>query len=156
MCIVINENESPSATDLEQLRLDFPGFRFMRNQRTPGPSGAWNTGIMAVTDLSEDQKFCYLAILDDDDFWEPNHLELCFGKIQNGLTDLVLSGIIRHENGQTSKQSIPNNLKQSDFFIGNPHIQGSNLFLSLRLFYRAGMFDEHLPSTTDRDLCTSF
>lgn len=158
VCIVIDENENSSSkdehpTDLEQLRLDFPGFRFIRNQRAPGPGGAWNSGIMAVTDLPEVQKYCYLAILDDDDFWEPNHLELCFGKVQNGLTDLVVSGIIRHENAQCRAQSIPNDLKQSDFFVGNPHIQGSNLFLSLRLFYRAGMFDEYLPSTTDRDLC---
>src|SRR5438477_8694013 len=37
--------------------------------------------------------------------------------------------------------------------VGNPHIQGSNLFVRLNALLEAGAFDESLASTTDRDLC---
>ncbi|EFJ52856.1 hypothetical protein VOLCADRAFT_86249 [Volvox carteri f. nagariensis] len=41
-------------------------------------------------------------------------------------------------------------LEPSWFLRGNPGIQGSNLFLRLGVLLRAGLFDEWLPSTTDR------
>ena len=37
------------------------------------------------------------------------------------------------------------------FLKGNPDIQGSNLFVEMSTFLKAGDFDENLPSTTDRD-----
>jgi hypothetical protein len=137
VCVVLDEAESAS-TDLQALRQDFPKFEFIRNCRTKGASGAWNTGVMQVATLPEVQMYCYLAILDDDDSWERNHLETCLKETENGLADLVVSGIVRHEGGENRKQTIPETLRQEDFFVGNPHIQGSNLFLSLRLFFRAG------------------
>jgi len=140
VCVVSDDDE----TDLEALKREFPEFRFIRNYRTKGASGAWNCGVMELTSLPEVQKYCYLAVLDDDDAWEPNHLAKCLEQVQNGLADLVVSGIVRHEEKETRRQQIPRNIQQKDFFVGNPHIQGSNLFLSLRLFYRAGMFDEYL------------
>jgi len=153
VCVVVDEDVDSKNTDIDSLRRDFPEFHFIRNCRTKGASGAWNSGVMEITNLPEVQKYCYLAILDDDDMWEPDHVEKCLKEAQNGLTDWVISGIVRHEDGSSRKQTIPQNLQQEDFFVGNPHIQGSNLFLSLRLFYRAGMFDEFLTSCTDRDLC---
>ena len=153
VCIVVDEHVNSGDTDIAALEKDYPAFRFIRNCRTKGASGAWNCGILEVTDLPETQKYCYLAILDDDDSWEPNHLEKCLEKTHNGLVDWVVSGIVRHEDGRNLFQTIPDSLQQDDFFVGNPHVQGSNLFVSLRLFYRAGMFDEFLPSCTDRDLC---
>ena len=41
----------------------------------------------------------------------------------------------------------------TDFLIGNPGIQGSNLVCRLSVLLEAGLFDESLPSCTDRDLC---
>ncbi len=41
----------------------------------------------------------------------------------------------------------------NDLLVRNPHIQGSNLFASLRRLLEAGGFDEALASTTDRDIC---
>ena len=37
--------------------------------------------------------------------------------------------------------------------MGNPGIQGSNLVCRLNVLLEAGLFDESLPSCTDRDLC---
>lgn len=140
VCVVVDDN----ATSIHSLKDEFPEFRFIRNTRTQGASGAWNCGVMELTGLPQVQTYCYLAILDDDDEWEPNHVEKCLEMVQNGLTDMVVSGIIRHDENGTHRQKLPTVLKQVDFFVGNPHIQGSNLFVSLRLFYRAGMFDEYL------------
>jgi uncharacterized protein (TIGR00725 family) len=154
VCIVVDEDEDYGMTSIEGLESDFPEFKFVRNSRSRGASGAWNCGVFELTSLPEAEKYCYLAILDDDDAWEPNHLEQCLAKVQNGFTDWVVSGIIRHDDQEPpQEQTIPDQLQQQDFFVRNPHVQGSNLFLSLRLFYRAGMFDEYLPSCTDRDLC---
>lgn len=44
-------------------------------------------------------------------------------------------------------------LDMHDFLVGNPRIQGSNLFVRLDQLCAAGCFDEALSSCTDRDLC---
>lgn len=44
-------------------------------------------------------------------------------------------------------------MKLDTFLIGNPNIQGSNMFIRLDLFNRIGGFDEELISSTDRDVC---
>lgn len=44
-------------------------------------------------------------------------------------------------------------LHAGPFLVGNPHVQGSNLFLRLGSLLEAGSFDEALQSCTDRDLC---
>ena len=46
----------------------------------------------------------------------------------------------------------PRSLDIADFLIGNPEIQGSTLVVRLSAPLEAGMFDESLPSCTDRDL----
>ena len=47
----------------------------------------------------------------------------------------------------------PRSLRPSDFLVGNPGIQGSNLVCRLSALLEAGLFDESLPSCTDRGLC---
>ena len=44
-------------------------------------------------------------------------------------------------------------LDPSTFLVSNPSVQGSNLFVRMDALFAAGLFDEALPSTTDRDLC---
>ncbi|MFL5358175.1 glycosyltransferase [Archangium sp.] len=135
---------------------DLPGTRveYLENTRTPGPAGAWNTGLLRLFFL-EDPRALFVAVLDDDDAWAPDHLEHCLGAAgQRGL-DMVVAGLIRHDEATSEgrPQSIPERLLADDFLVGNPHVQGSNLFVRLRTLLEAGLFDEALPSTTDRDLC---
>lgn len=122
------------------------------NYRTPGASGAWNT---ALAWLYRDAKDVFVAILDDDDSWEPSYLEKCYEAAMSRDLDMVVAGIVRHdeENPDGRPQSIPDELNAEDFLVGNPHIQGSNLFVRLQTLLRAGGFDESFESTTDRDLC---
>lgn len=92
----------------------------------------------------------YIAFLDDDDMWYPDYLLKCEIACQN--KDFVISGIRYISEKGENFLSIPQEVKVDDFLKGNPHIQGSNTFIRLSILLQAGLFDEMLPSTTDRDL----
>jgi 2-polyprenyl-3-methyl-5-hydroxy-6-metoxy-1,4-benzoquinol methylase/GT2 family glycosyltransferase len=125
------------------------------NRRTPNLSGAINTALFYLVSTETVAKETYIAFLDDDDLWENKYLEKCVSSARANDSDMVVSGIIRHETESDSgrKQSIPSYLSSSSFLTTNPHIQGSNLFVRLSSLLKAGAFDENLDSTTDRDVC---
>jgi GT2 family glycosyltransferase len=110
------------------------------------------THLLAEDLLAENT---YVALLDDDDTWEPEYLERCITLAASQNLDWVITGITRHESehGPGTKLSIPQALTPSMFFATNPHVQGSNFFIRLSTLLKAGCFDENLQSTTDRDLC---
>ena len=127
---------------------------YLENYRTKGASGAWNTGLKWLMSNVSDLSKTFVAILDDDDEWEINHLESCVGANPSNKLDMIVSGIVRHETGKPpKKQSIPSALDVEELLISNPHIQGSNLFVRLETVLQAGLFDEAMKSSTDRDLC---
>jgi GTP cyclohydrolase II len=165
--------------------------RVLVNRRTANMSGTgcWNTAIvqclqdaaLGAVDIASCQM--YLALLDDDDEWDDNHLALCLEEVERGRAsksqvEWVVSGFVRisgrGETANTSPNSealapsdahapsrrtrapdcqAPQRLTVADFLRGNPGVQGSNIFMRLPLLLRAGMFDESLPSMTDRDIC---
>ncbi len=125
---------------------------YLENYRTKGASGAWNT---AFSELLKRDPDVYISILDDDDEWNLNYLKLCEDLILKADLDMVISGIIRYDDANPDgiELTIPDHLKAKDFLIGNPNVQGSNLFIKLLTILEAGGFDESLSSTTDRDMC---
>ncbi|MBD3216050.1 MAG: glycosyltransferase [Candidatus Lokiarchaeota archaeon] len=125
---------------------------YLENVRTKGASGAWNTALERIKKINSDS---YIPILDDDDAWDKRYLEKCEKKIINDDIDMCISGIIRYDDNNPDgiKKNIPNNFKVEEFLIGNPNVQGSNLFIKLEFLLIAGCFDESLISTTDRDIC---
>jgi len=135
------------------------GFQVTKNDRTKNVSGTgcWNTGIMlalAMEGVEYAGSTCetFIAILDDDDEWTPQHLQSCLEVCT--AADWVVPGLIR-DNGQrrTNEEATLGTLHVRDFLRGNPGVQGSNLFVRLSLILRSGMFDEDMNSMTDRDLC---
>ena len=126
---------------------------FLRNRRTKGPAGAWNSGLDHLLRFCADPRRLFVAILDDDDEWAPAHLRRCLAAAERRGLDVVASGLWRIEEGAPSPVRPPESLEVADFFVGNPGIQGSNLVCRLSVLLEAGMFDESLPSCTDRDLC---
>ena len=127
---------------------------FLRNRRTKGACGAWNSGLDHLLRTCSDPRRLYVAILDDDDGWEPDHLECCLALAECRGLDMVASPFLRIEKDTTPLRVIPPlSLRASDFLVGNPGIQGSNLVCRLSVLLEAGLFDESLPSCTDRDLC---
>lgn len=131
----------------------------LRNRRTPQrAAAAWNTGIDHLhrdARLVARSDLCYLAVLDDDDAWEPDHLEVCLEAAVARDASMVAAGLIRHESPDDAghRQAVPDRLDAREQFIRGQHIQGSNLFVRLDAMLLVGMFDERLPSCTDRDLC---
>lgn len=139
------------------------------NHRTPGASGAWNTGIeftvhsiltpkyqnrlhlsLSCNDLSH----AFISIIDDDDSWEPNHLFVCREIVQSKGSTIVVTGLIRHESDTNILHlGVRDSITVDDFLPGNRgHVQGSNMFIRCDIFGFTGLFDENLKSCTDRDL----
>ena len=147
--------ENTTRQVVQEVAHTFPHIRLIRNQRTKNLSGAMNTGIETLIEDNIISESSYCAILDDDDEWEPEYLSFCLEMAESEKCDLVISGLIRHETeiDEGICLSIPDSLSVSNFFVGNPHVQGSNLFVRFSTLLQAGGFDETLESTTDRDVC---
>lgn len=134
---------------------DFP-TTLLKNTRTPFMSGtgAWNTGIFEVYRLFPDG---YVSILDDDDEYLPCHLFDCVNAIRDN-TVAVFQRLI-WQNNDTSTMNVDitkDQLTAENFFVGNPGVQGSNMFFKTQSLVEIGAFDETLPNTTDRDLMIRF
>jgi Glycosyl transferase family 2 len=121
----------------------------LRNQCRPGAAGAWNTGLLWLQAHGFEG---YVAILDDDDEWDPDHLSQCelAGTLDDA--DVVLSGLRVMKDGVEIPRSPLSSVSRDDFLAGNPGWQGSNTFVKLDALMRVGGFTDGLPSTNDRDL----
>ena len=124
----------------------------LENQRTPGACGAWNTALYKLQHIAP---YAFVAILDDDDMWEPTYLQRCEQAALERDLDMVATGIVFNHTaeGEGLLLRSPESLNVDDLLVRNPHIQGSNLFVRLRKLLEAGGFDESFTSTTDRDIC---
>ncbi len=128
----------------------------IKNKRTQFMSGtgAWNTGVFETYSNFPNG---FVSILDDDDEYLPNHLSECVSAIKIDSV-AVFQRLIWHNDDKStmnvdlSKES----LTAVNFFIGNPGVQGSNMFFKSQNFIDIGGFDETLPNTTDRDLMIRF
>ena len=127
----------------------------LKNTRTDNLSGKINTGLKYLLKNGFNPNTTSVALLDDDDYWESDYLSNCERKMQEGVYDWIISGIIRHdtENPEGRELEIPDALCFRDFLTTNPNIQGSSIFVKLSQLLRAGCFDEMMVSTTDRDIC---
>ncbi len=154
--LIIIDDSSPAGRPVNQsIAENFrcPGTRvvYLENRRTPGLSGAVNTALIW---LQAEAPTALVAMLDDDDAWEPTYLERCEEAIIRKDLDMVAAGIIYHETGgKTRHLSSPPQLDVDELLVRNPHVQGSNLFVRLEKLLEAGGFDEALVSATDRDVC---
>ncbi|ACY13523.1 glycosyltransferase family 2 protein [Haliangium ochraceum] len=124
------------------------------NRRTAGASGAWNSGLDEALRRFAPADAVYVAILDDDDWWEPAHLSACASRAAAQDLDLVAAGIVCHDDAHRDGFALePPAALSADIALARPpHIQRSNLFVRLSTLLEAGAFDESLPSMTARDL----
>lgn len=140
---------------VNQVQISNCKVSYLKNYRTQGASGCWNTAIVFLLTKVDFPEHVFVAFLDDDDEWQPNYLEKCLSTVKTKNLDMVACGInFIADNLETTHQNpAPKTLTASSFLVGNPGIQGSNLFLRLSALLQAGCFDESLASSTDRDLC---
>ena len=121
------------------------------NHRVQSLSGAVNSALSSVP--ADGRSF--VAILDDDDYWDRRYLLNSTKFAEDVCCDMVVSGIVRHdaEHPDGFRQAIPDSISIHDFLAGNPGIQGSNMFVTAAALKSIGGFSEDLISTTDRDVC---
>lgn len=117
-------------------------------------TGAWNTGIFeAHRQFPND----FVSILDDDDEYLPNHLADCNTAIGKNTIAVFQRLIWLNDDASTMNVDLTKEqLTAENFFIGNPGVQGSNMFFKTQNLVDIGGFDETLPNTTDRDLMIRF
>ena len=151
--MIVHEEE-----DSIELPSELSSAHVTSNLRTRSLSGAINHAIDEILvnriDWGVNSSETWLALLDDDDWWENSYLQMCENRGVNGMHQVVC-GITRYDtaNPEGTRLQIPTTLEVNSFLASNPHIQGSNLFVRLDAFLEAGGFDEALYSCTDRDFC---
>lgn len=152
LVLVVFDQRPP--TDQERLDIALQlaplPVRVLHNNLLPGAGDAWNTGI---TWIARHLPQSYVAILDDDDQWDPDHLQCCWQKAEeHEWPDIVLSGLRVQVNGRQVNKEPVANLSQQDFLVGNPGWQGSNTFVKTDALQDIGGFTPGLVSCNDRDL----
>lgn len=151
--VVVADGRKFTETERATL-LQFTGglpLRLLQNSRLAGAAGTWNTGL---NDIRARHPLAYVAILDDDDEWDPEHLQCCIEVAEFGKApaDVVVSGLRLLKDGREIHRSPLASVSIVDFLVGNPGWQGSNTFATVAVMARAGNFTDGLPSTNDRDL----
>jgi transposase InsO family protein len=126
--------------------------RCTRNTRTLGHSGtgAWNTALDFLAAQAEPPP--WVAFLDDDDEFLPDHLARCLAAADCRSAAVFEQLEWIRADGVEPRPFTVDDLTPEAFFVGNPGVQGSNLFVRLNALMAIGGFDESLPSATDRDL----
>ena len=121
----------------------------IRNLQSPGAAGTWNTGLQYLVQKGFDG---YVAILDDDDEWDKDHLLRCEMACQDADAEVVISGLRLVKDGVELPHEPLVSVCRDDFLAGNPGWQGSNTFVKLHTLMRVNGFTNGMPSTNDRDL----
>ena len=157
MIVVIDDNDNPIISkEISQRIKDFEkgNLFFIPNTHSKHMSGcgAWNTGLEFLKEKLGDAAF--VAILDDDDEWEADHLEHCINHISSDT--LAVFAYLRRGDCANASCFTISDLTIDNFLVGNPGIQGSNMFFLISSLDKIGYFDEALSSCTDRDLMIRF
>lgn len=156
--LVVSDCDKRYHDETKNVVLDFADslkIKFIRNNRTNNLSGAINCGFSYLISHDFIPENTFIALLDDDDWWDRKYLENCIKFALETNSDWVISGLIRHDgtNGRGVNQKVPESISVEDLLVANPNIQGSNMFVRFSKLLNAGGFDEKMVSTTDRDVC---
>lgn len=151
LVIVSDHYRLTNSTEQElQALLPQTKIHSISNLREQGAAGAWNTGLDYIYHHWPE---AYVAILDDDDEWDVDHLITCMDVAENDYwPDVVVSGLRMNCAGTLISRTPPLTLCVNDFLVGNPGWQGSNTFANVKTLQRAGGFTDGLTSCNDRDL----
>lgn len=154
--IIISSDSDDSTSIIKERSLaEQNNISYLQNNHAYNCSGVRNAAIMAYIKNNlqsiEDFDNTYVAFLDDDDIWDKFYIEKCCEYI-GSLPDFIVTGLVYQDGSGDKKLSIPQIIHTDDFLKGNPHIQGSNMFIKLTMILKCGLFDENLASSVDRDI----
>ncbi len=153
--IISSDSDDPSAITQERKLAERYNVSYLSNYHAHNCSGVRNNAIL--TYITENTRSIssfgntYVAFLDDDDRWDYIYIEKCYEHTVT-LPDFVIAGLVYQNDINSTKLSIPQTLHIDDFLRGNPHIQGSNMFVKLTMLLKCGLFDENMSSSVDRDI----
>ena len=140
-------DDAPTAAivHVTALRTEIP-LRRILNKLHPGASGSRNAGAAAST--AE-----FLAFLDDDDAWRPDHLAHALAELDRTGADAAISGTCRIKHDGSIQEIVmpPREAIQGRLFDKNFGMTGSNLVIRRATFERLGGFDPALPVFNDWD-----
>lgn len=155
--LIVVSDSTPENYQVEMSICRQYDVKLLIDEFTSNYAGSLNTALTYIVNNEKQEKLAldeiYIACLDDDDTWDRSYIEACVNACKSD-TDFVVTGLNYINEEGTKQLSIPNILTINDFLKGNPHIQGSNTFVKLTTLLKAGVFDENMSSTTDRDLFT--
>lgn len=119
-------------------------IRFVRIEDL-GPSTARNAGVAC-------SKGELVALLDDDDQWEPGYLAACAVQLQHDASECVITWMTCFDQSRRwPGKCIPQSLDGLDLFRSNHGVVGSNIVITRRAFDAVGGFDETLLGSEDKD-----
>ena len=149
--IVINDG-SPDTGLLERELEPYLASITYLNRRNGGPAAARNTGILIA-------KGEYIAFLDSDDQWLPDHLAQMMEVLQQDPTlDLVYGDTVNFgdvaEEGATTMEANPSEGLASfeSLVLGKCTVVGSTVVARRQVLMEAELFDESLVQGEDFDL----
>ena len=153
--IVIDDSSNNHPFEVANVTSVIPrhmAFTYLKNTRTKGVSGAWNTGLTYVADnCCHNPKNMYVSILSEHYKWADNHIRSCIKYASE--KDMIISGIVQHDKNGIHHRLIPDKLDSNASFIGKSVIHPTNIFLRLSSLSEAGLFDENLNTLIVDDLC---
>lgn len=149
--LIVNDGEVFDDWTTDQIHRQLPGtsFEIITNHRTKGLSGSINSACVWLTSNGYQG---FVALLDDDDNWEPDHLESNLGQAKKCGADLVISGLRMVRDDEVLSRELLTEIDADSFLAGNPGWQGSNTYVRFETLLEAGGFREGLQSCNDRDL----
>lgn len=148
--VFVVSNSTNENFEAEKIICNDFGFLLTKNLRTQTYAGALNGSVEEIIKYFGIEDDVYFASLDDDDEWLPDYLL----EIENNNADnfdLLIGSLLRKSETENELLTLPPQLTEKDFLIGNPGVCGSNTFIRLTTLLQAGCFDEATSAKADRD-----
>lgn len=148
--IVVNDG-SPDTAELEKVLSPYADQIRYFKQATKGPSGARNTGIRNAFGK-------YVAFLDGDDYWTPDHLAKNVGILERDSNlSLVYCDCILVKNDQPYSrvffvQNQSTHVTFESLLLQSSTISTSSVVVSRQAIVEAGGFDEAMYRCEDFDM----
>lgn len=148
--LVVNDG-SPDTAELEAALAPYAGRIRYFKQSTRGPSGARNTGIRNAFGK-------YVAFLDGDDYWTPDHLTKNIGFLERnpGLALVYCDCILVKNDKPYSRvfytQDQPSTVTFETLLLQSSTISTSSVVVLREAIVAAGGFDETLYRCEDFDM----
>lgn len=142
-CVVVVDGDEPVGSLEPTLRVEV-----LRNERTPGPAGARNTGLLrSTTDL--------VAFCDDDDEWRPAKLRRQVERlVRDPGAVLAACGVTIHVDERTfDRRSPADSVSLDDLRRGRRADLHTSGFVVRReaIIERVGLMDEAIPAGYGED-----